>query len=95
MQKRLREELLSVATPNPTVDELNALSYLDSVVRETMRLHSPAPLTVRLATEDDVLPLQTPVMDKLGKLHHEIRWCIIHEYADRRPSADPFWLQGS
>jgi cytochrome P450 len=62
-----------VATPNPPVDELNALTYLDSVVRETMRLHSPVPLTVRLATEDDVLPLQTPVVDKFEKLHHEIR----------------------
>jgi cytochrome P450 len=73
VQKRLREELLSVATPNPSVEELNALTYLDFVVRETIRLNSPATLTVRLATEDDVLPLQTPVVDELGKLHHEIR----------------------
>ncbi|KAF7777643.1 hypothetical protein Agabi119p4_3715 [Agaricus bisporus var. burnettii] len=73
MQQRLREELLNVATQSPTVDELNALTYLDAVIRETMRLHSPVPMTIRLATEDDVLPLQTPVVDKFGKLHHEIR----------------------
>lgn len=73
MQQRLREELLNVATQSPTVDELNALTYLDAVIREAMRLHSPVPTTIRLATEDDVLPLQTPVVDKFGKLHHEIR----------------------
>jgi hypothetical protein len=34
-QKRLREELLSISTDCPTMDELNALPYLDCVVRET------------------------------------------------------------
>lgn len=55
------------------MDELNSLPYLDAVIRETLRFHTPIPATIRQATEDDVLPLQTPVVDKFGKVHHELR----------------------
>jgi hypothetical protein len=44
-QNRLRDELLTVSTDNPTMDELNALVYLDCVVHETLRLHAPVPAT--------------------------------------------------
>jgi len=57
VQTKLRNELLSVPTDNPTMDELNALPYLDCVVRETLRIHAPVPSTVRIAMKDDVLPL--------------------------------------
>lgn len=55
------------------MDELNSLSYLDAVVRETLRFHAPVPATIRQAIEDDVLPLQTPVVDKFGKVHYEVK----------------------
>ncbi|KAJ7672920.1 hypothetical protein B0H17DRAFT_1242967 [Mycena rosella] len=38
---KIREELLTMSTANPTMDELNCLPYLETVVRETMRLHAP------------------------------------------------------
>jgi cytochrome P450 len=44
-QARLREELLTVSTDRPTMDQLNALPYLDHVVRETLRLYAPVPVT--------------------------------------------------
>ncbi|TFK67144.1 cytochrome P450 [Pluteus cervinus] len=72
IQRKLREELLSVPTENPTMDELNALPYLDAVVRETLRVHTPAPSTVRIATRDDVLPLSKPFTDKRGKVQEGI-----------------------
>ncbi|KAJ6558119.1 cytochrome P450 monooxygenase [Mycena capillaripes] len=72
-QKRLREELLSVSTDNPTMDQLNELPYLDCVVRETLRVHTPVPSTLRVATQDDVVPLGTPFTDVYGTVHETIR----------------------
>lgn len=69
VQNKLREELLEVTTDNPTMDELNALPYLDAVVRETLRVHAPVSSTLRVAVKDDTIPLSTPVTDKYGKVH--------------------------
>ncbi|KAF8352245.1 cytochrome P450 [Amanita rubescens] len=73
VQERLRVELLNVSTENPTMDQLNALPYLDAVVRETMRLHPPVPSTLRVANQDDVIPLEKPVTDEKGNIHEYIR----------------------
>lgn len=43
IQSRLRTELLTVDSDNPSMDELNALPYLDCVVRETLRADPPVP----------------------------------------------------
>ncbi|KAJ7290061.1 cytochrome P450 [Mycena rebaudengoi] len=71
-QAKLREELFSISTDNPTMDELNALPYLESVVRETMRVHSPLTSTTRKAMADDVLPLNKPYIDKEGRAHDSL-----------------------
>lgn len=55
------------------MDELNALPYLDAVVRETMRVHAAVGSTVRIAVEDDVVPLSEPLIDRKGRTLHEIR----------------------
>ena len=73
VQTKLRDELLTVDTDNPTMDQLNALPYLDMVLRETMRLHAPVPSTVRVAVKDDILPLGTPVTDRKGRVHEFIK----------------------
>ncbi|KAF9036828.1 cytochrome P450 [Panaeolus papilionaceus] len=66
VQDKLREELIAVSTDTPTMDELNSLSYLDSVVREVLRLYAPVPGTLRSAAKDDVLPLSEPIRDSDG-----------------------------
>ncbi|KAJ6543029.1 cytochrome P450 [Mycena capillaripes] len=71
-QTKLREELLTLSTENPTMEELNSLPYLESVVRETMRVHAPVVFTQRMAMEDDVLPLSKPYVDKEGKSHDSL-----------------------
>ena len=49
-----------------------ALPYLDVVVRETFRLHTPVTITGRIAMEDAALPLSMPLADKHGNLVTEI-----------------------
>ncbi|KAJ7617984.1 cytochrome P450 [Roridomyces roridus] len=73
IQTKLRDELLtSATTENPTMDELNALPYLECVVRETMRLYAPVHFTQRVAVQDDVIPLSNIYTDKRGKEHQSL-----------------------
>lgn len=71
-QTTLREELLSLATDTPSMDELNSLPYLDKVVRETLRLHCPVPATSRWPIKDDVIPLSTPITDRKGRVQTSV-----------------------
>jgi len=72
-QTKLREELLRIPTDSPSMEELSSLPYLDAVVRETLRIHSPVPSSVRVAMEDDIIPLNTPFVDKNGQTQHGIK----------------------
>nr|GAT55890.1 predicted protein [Mycena chlorophos] len=67
VQSRLRDELLSISTDNPTLDELNSLPFLDKVARETLRVHPPVTFIQRKAMADDVLPLSKPLLGQDGK----------------------------
>ncbi|KIY48866.1 cytochrome P450 [Fistulina hepatica ATCC 64428] len=72
IQTKLREELFDAPTDTPTMDELNALTYLDCFVKESLRVYSPVRSASRVATVDDVLPLGTPFIDSRGVAYHEI-----------------------
>ncbi|KAJ7127450.1 cytochrome P450 [Mycena crocata] len=72
VQATLRAELLSMGTESPSLDALNSLPYLEKVVREVMRLHSPVAFTNRMAMRDDVIPLGTPYTDTKGVQHDRI-----------------------
>lgn len=79
MQERLRTELLSVFSPSGplsdlTDDEIHSLysiiadlPYLHNVVRECIRLIPPVHSSIRVATEDDEIPISSPVYDRDGK----------------------------
>lgn len=58
------------------MDELMALPYLDAVARETLRLHAPVPMTVRVATKEDFIPLDIPFTDRKGQVHTTIRQVV-------------------
>ncbi|PSS34177.1 hypothetical protein PHLCEN_2v1794 [Hermanssonia centrifuga] len=72
IQRKLREELLTMPTDSPTMDEIMSLPYLEMVVKEVMRYHSPVPMTNRVATKDDLIPLNKPFTDKRGQVHDSI-----------------------
>jgi cytochrome P450 len=73
IQTTLRNELISVPTETPTMDELNALPYLDAVVRETLRIHSPVANSGRVAMRDDSIPVGKAWKDKKGVNRSEIQ----------------------
>ena len=74
VQEKLRAELLTVDADSPTMDELNALPYLGMVVRETLRVHAPVPETIRVATKEDVVPLERPFTDRDGQVHSSVKY---------------------
>lgn len=76
VQAKLREELLSVSSDNLDMEALNALPYLDAVVRESLRLHLPVTLIQRMAMKDDVIPLDSPVIDSKGNELHSIGYVL-------------------
>ncbi|KAJ6595204.1 cytochrome P450 monooxygenase [Mycena vulgaris] len=59
-QRKLRDELLTLPTENPTLEQLESLPYLEWVVWETMRVHRPVAYVTRIAVADDILLLSTP-----------------------------------
>ncbi|KAH9886197.1 cytochrome P450 [Cubamyces lactineus] len=73
VQKKLRDELFTLHSEAPTMDELNSLPYLDAVVRETLRVHAPVPTTMRIAMKDDVIPVSEPYVDRHGQVQDGIR----------------------
>jgi cytochrome P450 len=80
-QRRLRDAIRSIPYP-PTMnmniettsqlpDELYEqilhLPYLDQVIRESLRLHSPASSTMRISTTTDIIPTSEPWIGRDGK----------------------------
>ncbi|TFK38084.1 cytochrome P450 [Crucibulum laeve] len=74
-QTKLRQELLTASTDNPTMEELNSFPYLDAIVRETMRLYAPVPMTSCVAMKDDAIPLEMPFrgLDENTLIHNFYR----------------------
>ncbi len=75
IQDQLREELLSsnaLSQQDPAA-ALDALPFLDAVVRETLRFVPPAHGTLRVATQDEVIPLSEPIVLRTNELVHEVR----------------------
>lgn len=72
VQDKLRAEVSEVLTDTPTYENLVALPYLDAIVRETLRVYSPILGTVRVASEDSMIPLSEALVDVNGRKHGEI-----------------------
>ncbi|KAH9030860.1 cytochrome P450 [Lactarius deliciosus] len=73
VQTTLRAELRTCQTDMPTMDQLNALPYLEGVVREVLRLNAPVSATQRIAMHDGEIPLRKPFKDNRGIMQSSIR----------------------
>lgn len=70
-QTKLREEMRQFVDESGretlTYEDLAALPYLDAVIKETLRMRSPVPSTIRVAAHDAVIPLSRPYPTRDGK----------------------------
>lgn len=58
IQNKLRNELFSLDSGAPSVEEIKTLTYLDYIVKETLRIHPPIANVGRVAANDDLVPLE-------------------------------------
>ena len=69
LQDRLRIELNDrlAGRDELSYDELNSMPLMDATIREALRVRAPLAATVRVAMEDDVLPLSRDYACQDGK----------------------------
>lgn len=72
LQARLREECQAVPNDRPSMEEINALPFLDKVVHESLRFDNPVANTIREAITDQVIPLSEPIVGRDGKVISEV-----------------------
>ncbi|KAJ7815964.1 cytochrome P450 [Mycena olivaceomarginata] len=66
IQDTLRNELRQVSGTFE-YSKIVKLPYLHAVVDETLRLHPPIGSTSRVAVEDDIIPLSSPILTRSGE----------------------------
>ena len=77
VMKKLRIEIDQIlGTAPPTVDQLKEMPYLDAVVKESLRLMPPAPLSARMVAEPVELggyqlPVGTEIVFSAFHTHHD------------------------
>ncbi|KAF8516702.1 cytochrome P450, partial [Hysterangium stoloniferum] len=76
LQTRLREELLSVSLssdPGERGHQIDGLPFLDKVVKESLRLNPPVHSSIRVATQDDIIPLSERLILRNGEAVDEVK----------------------
>ncbi|KAF8131862.1 cytochrome P450 [Boletus edulis] len=79
VQSKLRDEIRKTEAtirargdPQLTVADLEAMTYLNAVVKEGLRLHPPAPHSLRIARQEDILPLSKPIITESGDMINKV-----------------------
>lgn len=76
IQDRVRAEIVTLCSADPSMEDINSLPYLDAVIREHMRCNPVIHMMVREANKDDIIPLFAPLIDKKGVERHEVRYAF-------------------
>ncbi|KAG1839559.1 cytochrome P450 [Suillus subalutaceus] len=66
MQTKLRDECLEFGSTPSYDDLMNKLPYLNAVVNEVLRLHPSITEILRVATQEEVIPLSEPMRTAAG-----------------------------
>ena len=87
-QAKLRAEVLEASNGEPMIDyeTIVKLPYLDAVVRETLRVHAPVPVTNRVAMKDDLIPVSEPFVDRDGVVQDNISFVPTTCFSSSRSS---------
>lgn len=91
IQDKLREEIKNVIKRNNdqiTYEGIMEMSYLDKVVNETLRLHSPAPVTGRICNATYKVPNTDIIIQKGNKVRISILG--IHRDPEYYPDPETF-----
>ncbi|KAH7925485.1 cytochrome P450 [Leucogyrophana mollusca] len=78
-QQKIRDEIAAARArvearhdDDFTPADLDAMTFTNAAIKESLRLHPIVPTLAREAEEDDVLPLSVPIETKSGKIITEI-----------------------
>ncbi|KAJ7124478.1 cytochrome P450 [Mycena epipterygia] len=96
IQEKLRDELQQ--NGNISYAQISRLLYLHAVVYEALRLHPPIGETTRVAVEDDVIPLSSPVTTKSGETVTSInvaKGTVVTAPVRWVNTSDTFWGPGA
>jgi len=79
VQSRLRDEIRKTeATVYARGDsqlkaqDLDSMPYLNAVIKEGLRFHPAAPQVLRMALQDEILPLSKPILTESGDMIDEV-----------------------
>ncbi|KAK7045184.1 cytochrome P450 [Favolaschia claudopus] len=67
LQARLREEIYTTLSTAGSSDQYDNMPLLNAFIKETLRMYPAAALSERVALEDSVIPLATPITTRSGK----------------------------
>jgi len=70
--QHLRPVLALLEGIDPIVLWLWSMGWIPS-----LRVHAPVPATIRVAMKDDVIPLNIPFVDKLGRMQYHVK-CVCY-----------------
>ncbi|CCM03242.1 uncharacterized protein FIBRA_05367 [Fibroporia radiculosa] len=68
----MRAQVNERSDPDLTMSDLDSLIYVNAAIKEGLRLHPLVYMLVRVANQDDVIPLSKPILTEDGNLISEI-----------------------
>ncbi|KAG7441875.1 cytochrome P450 [Guyanagaster necrorhizus] len=72
LRAEIRANLMLQNRSDLAPSDLDSMTYLNAVLKETLRFHPISYNSPRMASRDDILPLSKPIATRSGKVLHEL-----------------------